>query len=74
MVQMKWLKRCVKILLYDTARSMFAQWHDESYINKWCVEHEDIVDKRYVMTVYEDSIDKDWFIYLRDKRDYNIKK
>ena len=63
-----------EMLIYDTSRSMFAQWHDESYINKWCVENEDIVEKQYVMTVYEDSIDRNWFIYLRDKKDYNINK
>ncbi len=64
----------IEMIKYDTARFMFAQWHDESYINKWCVENEDIVVKQHVMTVYEDSIDKDWFIYLRDKRNYNINK
>ena len=70
-------KMCNDILdmiRYDTRRCMFAQWHDESYLNKWCVDNSSLVDKKYIMTVYKEDIDKERFIYLRDKRDYNILK
>ena len=53
---------------------MFAQWHDESYLNKWCVDNSSLVDKKYIMTVYKEDVDKERFIYLRDKRNYNIIK
>lgn len=58
----------------DTKRCLFAQWHDESYFNKWCVESQDKVMKDYRMTVYKEEIDDKRFIYLRDKKDYSIDK
>ena len=63
-----------EMIQYDTASHMFAQWHDESYINKWCVENSELVDKKYIMTIFEEDTDKDRFIYIRDKRNYDIKK
>ncbi len=56
----------------DTCRSLIAQWHDESYLNKWCVEHPDIVDKKYIMTAFEDAVDNRRFVFLRNKSSYNI--
>lgn len=63
-----------EMINYDMVRHIFAEWHDESYINKWCVENHELVDKKYIMTVYEKDIDKDRFIYIRDKNNYGIKK
>ena len=63
-----------QMVKYDTNRFMFAQWHDESYLNKWCVEHEDLVDRKYVLAYYEDEIDKNRFVHLRDKRDLGINR
>jgi len=59
---------------YDTNRSIIAQWHDESYLNKWCVEHANLVDKKFIMTVYPDTISEERFVFLRRKEDYQIKK
>ncbi len=30
----------------DLANNIIPQWHDESYLNKWCVDHEDLVNKQ----------------------------
>ena len=62
------------LLNQDTARFFFAQWHDESYLNKWVVSNRNKVDIKYVMTVFREEVDPYRFIYLRDKRDYEIKK
>ena len=70
----KMCKDVVDMIKKDTSRYMFAQWHDESYLNKWCVLNETLVDKKYLMTVFKEDIDKERFIYLRDKREYSIKK
>ena len=64
----------VDLVRQDTRKHIFAQWHDESYINKWCVENPELVDKKYIMTIFEEDTDKDRFIYIRDKRNYDIKK
>ena len=64
----------VKLLREDTRKFMFAQWHDESYLNKWCVLHPELVDKKYIMTIYKNDIDLHRFVYLRDKRSYSIIK
>ena len=58
----------------DTKRHIFAQWHDESYLNKWCVLHSELVDKKYIMTVYKDDVDLYRFVYLRNKLNYSIDK
>ena len=57
----------------DVNKSMIAQWHDESYFNKWCVLNPDLVDKKYVLTVYSNELDENRFVYLRYKGDYGIK-
>lgn len=58
----------------DTRRLIFAQWHDESYLNKWCVLHERLLERKYILTVYKEDLDSKRFVYLRDKRDYKINK
>lgn len=63
-----------KLLKMDTCRHIFAQWHDESYLNKWCVQNEDKIERKYVFTAYKEEIDKNTFIFLRNKKDYNIYK
>ncbi len=70
----KLCEEIVNMVKYDTNRSIIAQWHDESYLNKWCYMNSDIVDKKYLMTVYKDEIDLTKFIYLRSKKDYSIQK
>lgn len=70
----KMCKEVEEMVEFDTARCRFATWHDESYLNKWCVNNPNLVDKKYIMTVYKEDIDPYRFIYLRDKRDYEIKK
>lgn len=62
-----------ELLNQDIKRQFFAKWHDESYLNKWCVKNKDLVDKKYIMTVYEKDLDQTKFIYLQDKRTYSIK-
>ena len=58
----------------DAKRYIFAQGHDESYLNKWCVLHSELVDKKYIMTVYKDDVDLYRFVYLRNKLNYSIDK
>ncbi len=67
-------KEIMNLLKKDTSRCIFAEWHDESYLNKWCYTHPDLVDKKYIMTVYQKDLDSERFIFLRDKRDYSIMK
>ena len=54
----------------DTRKYMFAQWHDESYLNKWCVLNKDLVDKKSILTAYSDTVDSHRFIFLRNKDNY----
>lgn len=70
----KLCEEVVEMVKYDTNRSIIAQWHDESYLNKWCYMNSNIVDKKYVMTVYPEEIDETKFVYLRPKENYSIKK
>ena len=70
----KLCEEVITMLKEDTRRNMFAQWHDESYLNKWCVINKEIVSKEYIMTVFQDEIDEDRFIYLRNKKEYDINK
>lgn len=58
----------------DTKHFTFAQWHDESYLNKWCVLHPDLTEKKFILSVYRNEIDEYRFVYLRDKRAYEITK
>ena len=70
-------KMCIdvnKLLEKDMKRQLFAKWHDESYLNKWCVQNKDLVEKKYIMTVYKKDLDETRFIYLKDKRQYSITK
>lgn len=70
----KMCEEVMELVKYDTARHIFAQWHDESYLNKWCISNMKIVDKKYIMTVYEKEIDEYRFVYLRNKGTYEIKR
>ena len=64
----------VEMIKKDSGYCLYPQWHDESYLNKWCVEHSNLVDKKYILTAYENEVDSTRFIYLRDKRNYSIIK
>ncbi len=64
----------VDMVNYDSRKQLYAQWHDESYLNKWCVEHSQLVDKKWIMTYHKSLIDEKRFIQLREKKDYNIVK
>ena len=64
----------VDLVKRDTCRYIFAQWHDESYLNKWCVLNPTIVDKKYVFTVYKDELDSTRFVYLRNKNEAGVKR
>ena len=64
----------VGMVKQDTNSYIFAQWHDESYLNKWCVENANLVDKKSILSYYKDNIDENRFIQLRDKREYKISK
>ena len=52
----------IKMINQDTGRHFFAQWHDESYLNKWVVLNRDKVDIKYIMTVYNNDVDKYRFV------------
>lgn len=64
----------VKMVEEDSRKLLFAQWHDESYLNKWCVLNEAYLERKYILTIYKDDLDQNRFVYLRDKRNYNIIK
>jgi hypothetical protein len=64
----------VNMIKVDTDNHVFACWHNESYLNKWCVLHENLVVRKYIMTIYKDDVDKERFVYLRDKGNYQIDK
>ncbi len=70
-------KMCEDIVMMvkqDTSRMIFAQWHDESYLNKWCTLNPTFVNKQYVLAVYESDLDDNTFVFLRDKRIENINR
>ncbi len=69
----KMCEEVVELLKYDTRKSFFAQWHDESYFNKWCVLNSDLVDKKYVLTAYKNEVDENRFVFLRNKKEYFVK-
>lgn len=62
------------MLKQDMNHLLFPRWHDESYLNKWCVLNKSLVDKKYILTAYKDEIDLKKFVYLQDKDNYGIKK
>lgn len=64
----------VELVRKDTRKHIFAQWHDESYLNKWCVLNEEKVDRKYIMTIYKNDVDETRFIFLRNKNNYDIDK
>lgn len=70
----KMCEEVISMLKNDTGRSIFAQWHDESYLNKWCTLHPELTDKKYILAVYPNEITRTRFVLLRDKRNYNIKR
>lgn len=65
-------KEVMKCIDYDISRGVIAQWHDESYLNKFCVEHENLINRDYYMTYYPDSISDKTFILLK-KNTYKYK-
>ena len=64
----------VDMVNYDSRKQLYAQWHDESYLNKWCVDNFNKVDKKWIMSYHKSLIDEKRFIQLREKKDYNIVK
>ena len=64
----------VEMVKEDSRNNTFACWHDESYLNKWCVLNEKLVVRKYILTIYKDDLDHERFVYLRDKNEYNIDK
>lgn len=70
----KMCEEVVQMVKDDTNRKIIAQWHDESYLNKWCVVNQHLVDKKYIMAIYESSLNENRFVFLRDKRDVDIKR
>ena len=62
------------LLTDDMKRHRFAQWHDESYLNKWCTLNPELIDKKYIMTVHKKDLDHYRFVYLRDKLKYSINR
>lgn len=62
------------LLKYDMDRFIFAQWHDESYLNKWVNDNRSIVDIKHIMTVYKEDLDLHRFIFLKNKNDYQINR
>lgn len=67
-------KDVVLLVKSDTSRGIFATWHDESYLNKWCVDNYTKVDKKYIMSAYKEYVTRDRFVYLRNKKETNIDK
>ena len=72
---MEMCKSVNKMLSQDMNRRMFAQWHDESYLNKWCVtmcNKQLIVRKQFCGTA--DVTDDNLLFHSLDKSDFGIVK
>lgn len=48
----------------DLKKNIIPQWHDESYLNKWCVQNSNVVNKNKFMTHKE--FNKDYIVRLVD--------
>ena len=44
-----------EMLRIDMSKRLFPTWHDESYLNKWCIDNSSIVVKKQYGTVYDTS-------------------
>ena len=64
----------VNMVNKDSYIQIYARWHDESYLNKWCVDHSNLVDKKSILSYYRELVDDKRFVYLRDKKQYGIIK
>lgn len=56
----------IQMIKKDCAKHLFAQWHDESYMNKWCELNKELVHKEQIGTVYE-NVNAKTFIYFKPK-------
>lgn len=60
---------CIDINNYiemDLRKQIIPKWHDESYLNKWALEHKELCTKNVLMTLQR-SLTKDVPIYITPK-------
>lgn len=58
----------------DLKKNIIPQWHDESYLNKWCVEHPSLVNIKKLMTHTKFDNDIPFSVIKTFEKDKWIKK
>lgn len=57
----------------DLLRNIIPQWHDESYLNKWCVENEELVVKQHLISYQQFNSSRPFAIIETIQKDRRTK-
>ena len=67
----KMCKEVCDMVEIDLKSNIIPQWHDESYLNKWCIEHTNLVKKDQKLQRKET---RSWFTCQRSKNQIYFQK